>query len=77
MMPYGVVPSEAALDAALEEAASGMLSTDGGWSPGIEAILDRVAENKRLTPQDEAEAYRLRQVMEDEENLRESEEDSE
>lgn len=74
MMPLGVVPSEEDLDVALEQAVSGMGSTDSGWSPEIDAILDRVAAAGRLTPQDEEEAYRLRQIMEDEENLREAEE---
>jgi hypothetical protein len=72
MMPYGASITEQELDAALDEAATGMTRTDLGVNEPIREILTRVATNRAVSDEDAAEAHRLRQEMEDEENLAEA-----
>ena len=74
MMPFGApTPTEAELEEALNDAASGDVKTDQGFNEAITTVLLRVRDQGRVNRVDEEEAMRLRQEMEDEENIAESE----
>ena len=72
MMPNAHTPSEEELEEALDDAASGKLTSDLGFNDAVYAVLQRVQDQGYVDRVDEEEARRLRQDMEDAENIAEA-----